>query len=598
MFRFIGIVWNSASETAGASAVRLANALTHRVDWTRVAGLPGLEVFLTGALKSANRAYTLGAHGVVLGKLFRRVPPDQFTGPEDAGTIEDPERVCETGGRALVQEYWGRYVAFLRSPSGITTIVRDPSGTLPCYLMHHDGVHVAFSFLEDVLELIPSIPKPRIKWSSIAAQIQLGEPSGRETALEGVTQVVAGESIRLAFPLPERALVWNAAAHAHALVTDDRSEAADLLQRTALLCAASWASCYPRLLLRLSGGVDSSILLACLAHEQVRTGVVCLNYHSPGANSDERAYARLAATRFDRVLVERERPSAIRLEPVLGIARMPSPTSYVGRIGTARSDAEVAHAHGASAMFTGGGGDQLFYELHHWWPAADYLRVRGLDAGFLRALLDAARLGRLSLWKTLRLALIDRFRSGPAAQGAPGVTSLINPEALAAEQWACHVHPVMHHAYGLPIGKLTQLQLLLAHGGYYDPFERDHAPELVNPFLSQPLIELCLALPTYVLAHGGQGRALARQAFSPDLPGEITNRQSKGGMSEVVKSLLLDNLDFARSLLLDGELVSRGILLRPKVEEALSGRPSTLASNVVEIHDLVAAEAWIRRWNE
>jgi hypothetical protein len=108
MFRFIGIAWNSASETASAAAARLASAFSHRVDWTRVAGLPGLQVFLTGALKSANRAYTLGAHGVVLGKLFRQVPPDQFAGPEHAGTIEDPERVSETGGRALVQEYWGR----------------------------------------------------------------------------------------------------------------------------------------------------------------------------------------------------------------------------------------------------------------------------------------------------------------------------------------------------------------------------------------------------------------------------------------------------------------------------------------------------------
>jgi asparagine synthase (glutamine-hydrolysing) len=598
MFRFIGIAWNSASETANAAAARLATPLTHRVDWTRVAGVPGLEVFISRASKDANRAYTLGAHGVVLGKLFRQVPSHQFAGPEEAGTIEDPERLSETGGRALVQEYWGRYVAFLLSPSGTTTIVRDPSGTLPCYLMQHDGVHVAFSFLEDVLELMPSIARPRIKWSSIAAQMQLGEPSGRETALEGITQVVAGEAVRLTFPRPEGRLVWNGADHAHAVATEDRSEAADLLNRTALLCAASWASCYPRLLLRLSGGVDSSILLACLAHEQVRSGVVCLNYHSPGANSDERAYARLAASRFDRVLVERERPSTIRLEPVLGTARMPNPTSYVGRIGTARSDAEVAHAHGAAAMFTGGGGDQLFYELHHWWPAADYLRVRGLDGGFLGAALDAARLGRLSLWKTLRLALIDRFRSGLPAHEAAGVTSLINPEAMVPEQLEPHEHPVMRHASGLPIGKLTQLQLLLAHGGYYDPFEGAHAPELVNPFLSQPLIELCLSLPTYVLAHGGHGRALARRAFASELPLEIATRRSKGGMSEVVKALLLDNLAFARSLLLDGELVHRGILLRHKVEEALSGRPSNLASNVVEIHDLIATEAWIKRWNE
>ena len=68
-------------------------------------------------------------------------------------------------------------------------------------------------------------------------------------------------------------------------------------------------------------------------------------------------------------------------------------------------------------------------------------------------------------------------------------------------------------------------------------------------------------------------------------------------MSEVVKSLLLDNLDFARSMLLDGELVRRGLILRHKAEAALSGRPSSVASNVMEIHDLIAIEAWTRRWS-
>ncbi|WP_284618540.1 asparagine synthase-related protein [Aquabacterium humicola] len=598
MFRFLGIAWNDASEAANAAAARLCATVKDRADWTRVAGTPGLDVFMTGARGGANRHYDLGPRGVILGKLFLRVRLDTFTVPVHVDSIDDPERLQESGGRALVGGYWGRYVAFVRSPTGITSIVRDPSGTLPCHLMQHDGVYIAFSWLEDVIDLMPSIPRPAIRWSALAAQVRLGEPSGRETALEGVTQVVAGEAVYLVHPRPERALVWNATDHARVVATEDLAEAATLLRRTMLHCAASWASCYPRVLLRLSGGVDSSMLLACLAHEEIEADVTCLNYHSPGANSDERAYARLAAARFDRKLVELERPSATLLDGVLRIARTPSPTSYVGRIGTARSDAEVARAHGAPAMFTGGGGDQLFFELHHWWPAADYLRLRGLDGGFLGAALDAARLGGLSLWKTLRLALADRFRSGPLPHDSPGAGSLIDPEALAADALAPFEHPAMRHVDGLPIGKLMQLQILLAHGGYYDPFEGARAPELVNPFLSQPLIELCLALPTYVLAHGGHGRALARQAFASDLPPEIAARRSKGGMSEMVKALLLDNLAFARSLLLDGELVRRGILRRDKVEEALSGRPSTLSGNVVEIHDLISTEAWIRRWTE
>ncbi|MBE0550263.1 MAG: M20/M25/M40 family metallo-hydrolase [Rubrivivax sp.] len=113
--------------------------------------------------------------------------------------------------------------------------------------------------------------------------------------------------------------------------------------------------------------------------------VTCINYHSPGIDSDERSYARLAAARAQRELIERERIAGFRLESILHAAPTPTPGNHVGRMGSAQMDAEVAAAHGASALFTGGGGDQLFFEFRQCWPAADYLCLRGLDRGFTAA---------------------------------------------------------------------------------------------------------------------------------------------------------------------------------------------------------------------
>ena len=132
--------------------------------------------------------------------------------------------------------------------------------------------------------------------------------------------------------------------------------------------------------------------------------------------------------------------------------------------------------------------------------------------------------------------------------------------------------------------------------GYYDPFEQAAAPELVHPLFSQPLVELSLRLPTYVLTQGGHGRALARRAFASDLPPQIASRRSKGGMEEHIKAVLHANIDFVRGMLLDGELSRRGILVRAKVEELLSGRPTALPGPVSQIHGLVAVEAWLSRW--
>ncbi len=139
------------------------------------------------------------------------------------------------------------------------------------------------------------------------------------------------------------------------------------------------------------------------------------------------------------------------------------------------------------------------------------------------------------------------------------------------------------------------MQELINPFGYYDPYLREAAPELVSPLLSQPLVELCLRLPTWLLTQGGRGRALARRAFAHDIPREIATRQSKGGMEEHVALILDRNLSFARGLLLDGHLARQGFLDRKKVEAILANRLSDRGENLSEIHDCIAVEAWLQR---
>jgi asparagine synthase (glutamine-hydrolysing) len=164
-----------------------------------------------------------------------------------------------------------------------------------------------------------------------------------------------------------------------------------------------------------------------------------------------------------------------------------------------------------------------------------------------------------------------------------------------AQQPAGFVHPVFLTPTTLPIGKLMQVQQLAGLSAYYDPLTRDKAPEFVAPLLSQPLIELCLRLPTFVLIHGGRGRGLARSAFEGAIPSDIARRRSKGGMDEHVRAVLAHNLDFARAMLLDGELVRLGLIDRAATEAALSAG-SARKPHASEIHVCIAVEAWLRRW--
>ncbi len=600
MFRYIALAWDAADPGRTAAVKQMSRQFQTHPDWQVVMARSGLCVFATGTRPGINAAYLLPLdQGVVLGKLFRRRDLDQPSSPDLSLTARDATQILQSGGRALVGDYWGRYVAFIYdAATGSTRVLRDPTGTLPCFLIQHRGVSIVFSWLEDVLTLSPHLPHLTVSWDYLAVHVPAGAMPSRETAINGVSQILAGEAVDLDKDTKNATLLWSAADIARARWDEDRAKAADALRSTVRACTQSWASCYGNLMLRLSGGLDSSILVSCLAADRTPVRVTCINYHSAGSDSDERGYARLAAAKARRELIERERDPSFRLALVLDVARTPTPSNYVGRMDATRMDAELAAAHDAAALFTGAGGDQLFFQYSMPWPATDYLRTRGFDAGFPGAAMDAARLGKVSVWKALRLALLDRLHpADPQADVGEHLTLVKSDVVAAARQDRRFVHPALRSAADVPVGKLTQLRHLIFPIEYYDPFERETAPELVNPLLSQPLVEMCLRLPTYVLAHGGDGRALARQAFAADLPAEIARRRSKGGMEEHIKTILMRNLDFARSMLLDGALVRQGILDGAKLEEVLSGRPTTVASHIGELHTYIGIEAWLNRWS-
>ena len=81
---------------------------------------------------------------------------------------------------------------------------------------------------------------------------------------------------------------------------------------------------------------------------------------------------------------------------------------------------------------------------------------------------------------------------------------------------------------GVSPGILWHVMSLSMPPAYYSSFVRSDYPERTLPLLSQPLVELCLRIPTYVLIRSGRDRALARRAFAADLPAEIVRALPKG----------------------------------------------------------------------
>lgn len=349
----------------------------------------------------------------------------------------------------------------------------------------------------------------------------------------------------------------------------------------------------------LSGGLDSSIILACLRDAPTKPAIACVNFYSHGWNDDERAYARLVAREAGYELIERERDSGLSLEPLLRARRSAVPTDYVFYLDEGRCEAHLAREHGASAVFNGYGGDQVFYRSQAAHGAGDFLMRHGAGPALFEVALDAARLDRLSVWAVLVKAMAAGWfgkRWSPFEERRRPHS--IVPHHIVADisRNPDLVHPMLRSLDRAPNGKLLQAHELLFPADFYHPLAPDAHPEHVSPLFSQPLLELAMRIPTWILTQGGWDRAVARRAFQNEIPRSIVMRRSKGTREDHSKTLLLRNIEFARSLLLDGNLVRERILERTQVAEALGTGPRRLRSGNVELYGCLSAEAWARQW--
>jgi asparagine synthase (glutamine-hydrolysing) len=304
-------------------------------------------------------------------------------------------------------------------------------------------------------------------------------------------------------------------------------------------------------------------------------------------------------------LVERElEPGTARLEQLLKLRRSPRPWFYVYELEHGSFEGELAAQRAATALFTGSGGDSVFYQARGDLAVTDYLFARGLDRGLLRTAVDAARMSRKSIWSLLWQACRDRVLKpewDPIAMAKPLTRTIVSSDVVeVAKRNKGLSHPWLtpEATRGIAPGILWHIVSLSMPPAYYSSFFRSDYPERTFPLLSQPLIELCLRIPTYVLIRSGHDRALARQAFASDLPPEILRRFAKGRADQHFRDVLDANLPFVRELLLDGVLVQKGFLNRANLEQYLTRERSPADFQYNEIlQEHVCTEAWLRSWS-
>ena len=529
----------------------------------------------------------LGEAGVILGVLFSRSSFELLKSlPGDAPEGSNIDRLMAW----LIEEGWGAYVAIhTNCQTGAVQILLDPSGLLPVYSAE-TATHRIFASHPELLrqtsgfELVPS-------WPAIHAHLSRPNLRQRVTCLAGVSELAPGELIVAGERHLSRRQLWRPEDFMPSKPRISCEEAAEQLRELATPILGAWARRLGRVAVAASGGVDSSLVCAALAEAEQPFDCVTLATADP--SGDERTYVRMLGEHLGVSVIDRIYDIRA-IDPLVcvsaGLAR-PSRKSFMAAVDAALFDA--GQSLEADVIFDGNGGDSLFCFLHSAAPLVDRLLCEGPGRGLAATFVDLCHLTGCSMPTMMRAAVGRLFRrrsSGLWPADLRLLSGAFEPDRVDP------LSPWLETKVGCHPGKRDHLSLLLRSQNNMNGLAAGGLPRF-SPLLSQPLVEFCLGVPTWVWCAGGINRAPARAAFAADLPRGILERVSKAGPDSFVRSIFDTHRHTYRDLLLEGLLVRHGLLDRKLVEAALNADYRSEGSIIYRLLDLVETENWARSWS-
>jgi asparagine synthase (glutamine-hydrolysing) len=509
---------------------------------------------------------------VVIGDCFRQ-------------RSSSPLSLATEDGSGLIMSAWGRFIAARLDSSGaLTALLRDPSGAMECLTWRSSDLVIAAS---DTPEWLTQVLQPSwsIDYERIA--LALSEPAALSGAslLIGLTALVPGSLQELPVVRPAK-LLWTPSSFARDGARLRQSDPMILRERLQA-CIDDLASVASPVAAEISGGLDSSIVAACLARTSGENVRAWVNVYGPDREGDERSYASALASHIDISPTFLPRPEGrLTLTVLEALSHGPRPGQNGMDFLHDQDMADHCKTWGVEAVFTGKGGDAI---LVHGLTGAvfeDLWHLRGWRAAFGPEVIGIARWTGRSLWSLIR----DNLYPSPSPpQDGLRLASDSRPTDLIA-------HPWLEAIDDLGPAKRAQIRGLIDGIGFHGPSRQGAIVDLFHPLLCQPVVEHCLSLPTVLLTQARRDRALARDAFADLVPKMITERRWKGDLTAYFGRMIANSLSLLRPFLIDGRLTALGLLDRERLDEAL--RPENLAwrGGYGEIMTVAVIEAWVRSW--
>jgi len=477
-------------------------------------------------------------------------------------------------------------------------LARDPMGIKPLYYHRSEQTFIFASEVRTLLQtgLVPRKADP----TGVLSYLAFGSVYEPWTIVEGVMAIPPGHVVTVDHgsvssreywnPLQSFSLVESAPSSGNGIATADQLPA---VLRDAVL--SHLVSDVP-VGVFLSGGIDSSALVAVLSHNGVRANTFSLVFQEEEFNEGQysREVARRFGTEHQEIPVSQQDTLAVLPQT---LCAMDQPT--IDGINTYLVSAKT-RAAGVKVALTGLGADEMFAGY------SNFRRVPRMEL-FSKRFGRLPRLARRPLSASMALFAGKNDRSRKLAELATG-HAVVHPYFLvrtlfgAAERETlfgagCEdseraLESVLREsiARSSTLDPINRVSYLESHWYMRNTLLRDsdfmsmaHGLELRVPFLDRALVEACFRIPGAKKLDGKLPKSLLLASLGVELPREIVNRPKRGF-----------TLPFERWL--RGEM-------RPVVEDALLkgdwDQTSISPSAVREVWDrfLAGETSWSRPWS-
>jgi asparagine synthase (glutamine-hydrolysing) len=488
---------------------------------------------------------------------------------------------CGTTATHSPVDGWGNFLVFTRRAS-MLRVERAPLTGSPLYWSACDGGTLVASHLA----LVDDLSDIAIDWEFVAHGLAYRNLRTERTGLVRWQELLPGSRLLIKDGRPRAEQTWSPWRHVADSNPLPLSSVAPGLEQRLLASAAAWVEGRPDIVIELSGGLDSSIVTAALSETDARMSAI--NFVTPGADGDERHFARAVSALCDIEMLEvahDDRAVALTAPPAHRHFR-PGAYAVLGGIDRAFN---AAIGDRQVSVFGGIGGDNVFGFDSTVAPILDAAAQFGLGGRTFRVMRDVARAANASLWDAARLSW-RAWRKGSRRHWERDLTFLASDHIPSRP----FVHPWDEGAESASLAKRNHVEAIRRILDFLDRPERWYDRDVVAPLLSQPVVEYCLQIPSWTWISGGRDRAVARAAFANRLPSEVVWRRGKGRIESLCVAAYLCQRPALRDLLLGGRLASRGLLDLAAIEAYFARGNLEGNFDYFRLLEIADVERWVR----